>query len=51
MTTSELYDDLSYHEDYWLGYKYACGHDWELHHMFTSSYERCKKCGEERDCP
>jgi hypothetical protein len=36
-------------EDYWTGYSTPCNHNWELKHMFTSSYEKCTKCGAERD--
>jgi len=36
-------------EDYWHGHSAPCDHNWELKHMFTSSYEKCTKCGAERD--
>ncbi len=25
-----------------------CTHDWETMYLFTSSYSKCKKCGEEK---
>lgn len=28
---------------------YCYEHDWEIKYLFTSKYEKCKKCGEERN--
>jgi hypothetical protein len=38
-----------YSDEYWTGHSQGCDHNWELKHMFTSSYEKCTKCGAERD--